>query len=265
MTKIGLGRHRVAPEAAAVLELIARLREQAERALAAPVQVVACYEAGRDGFWLHRVLSDAGIENHVVDPTSLLVDRRARRVKTDRLDAEALLRALMAWRRGERRVCSMVRVPSVEAEDSRRTTRERANLVKERVRHVNRIKGLLATQGIYDFLPLRPDALARLEALVTGDGRPLPERLKAERDETIAAVQGKQAPGRVVALSPDRLDLHRGRAQGLDPGRARRSVRGGRQRFGHWLQEAVQKKAPAHLGLVHAGLWSGSTIRPDIS
>ena len=172
-----ISRHKLVPGAEGLLALLGRVREQAERALGAPVRIVSCYEAGRDGFWLHRVLHGAGIENQVIDPTSLLVDRRARRVKTDKLDAAALLRALMAWCRGEPRVCAMVRVPSVDQEDARRTTRERANLLKERVRHVNRIKGLLATQGVYDFEPLRPD---RLEALVTGDGRELPERLKAE-------------------------------------------------------------------------------------
>jgi transposase len=178
------------------------------------VQVVSCYEAGRDGFWLHRVLCGAGIENRVIDPTSLLVDRRARRVKTDRLDAEALLRALMAWHRGEPRVCATVRVPSPDEEDARRTTRERANLLKERVRHVNRVKGLLATQGVYDFEPLRPDRLERLTTLITADGRALPERLgaevrrhlrrlalvlemlaevEAERDRALAAAKGKEA------------------------------------------------------------------------
>jgi transposase len=175
-----ISRHKLVPGAEGLLALLGRVREQAERALGAPVRIVSCYEAGRDGFWLHRVLHGAGIENQVIDPTSLLVDRRARRVKTDKLDAAALLRALMAWCRGEPRVCAMVRVPSVDQEDARRTTRERANLLKERVRHVNRIKGLLATQGVYDFEPLRPDRLERLEALVTGDGRELPERLKAE-------------------------------------------------------------------------------------
>jgi transposase len=175
-----VSRHKLMPGAEGLLGLIGRVREQAERALGATVRVVSCYEAGRDGFWLHRVLRGAGVENQVIDPASLLVDRRARRVKTDKLDAAALLRALMAWCRGELRVCATVRVPSPEEEDARRTTRERANLLKERVRHVNRIKGLLATQGVHDFQPLRPDRLERLEALATGDGRALPVRLRAE-------------------------------------------------------------------------------------
>ncbi len=209
-----ISRHKLAPGAEALLALLGRVREQAERALGAPVRVVSGHEAGRDGFWLPRLLRGAGIENQVIDPASLLVDRRARRVKTDRLDAAALSRALMAWCRGEPRVCAMVRVPSVEEEDVRRTTREWANLLKERVRHVNRVKGLLATQGIYDFQPLRPDRLERLEGLVTGDGRRLPERLaaeirrhltrlvlvlemiaevEAERDRAAAEAKGKQA------------------------------------------------------------------------
>src|SRR4051812_7222354 len=91
-----------------------------------------------------------------------------------------LLRAMMARAGGERRVCAVVRVPTPEAEDARRPTRERAALLAERVRHVNRIKGLCALQGIYDFEPLRPRAAERLDGLTTGDGRPFPERLKAE-------------------------------------------------------------------------------------
>src|SRR5919206_1015872 len=171
-----VSRHELAPGAEGLLALIGRVREQAERALGAPVRVVSCHEAGRDGFWLHRVLLGAGIENRVIDPASLLVDRRARRAETDRLDAEALLRALMALCRGEPRVCAVVRAPSVEEEDARRTTRERANLLKERIRHVNRIKGLLATQGVDDYQPLRPDRLERLRGLGDGGGRAPPGR-----------------------------------------------------------------------------------------
>jgi transposase len=144
------------------------------------VEVILGYEAGYDGFWLQRRLSAEGITCWVMDPGSLQVDRRARRAKTDRLDAAMLLRALMAWWRGDRAVCSMVQVPSVEREDARRTHRERQRLIAERVQHVNRIKGLLATQGIYDVQPLRRDRWERLDELRTGDGRELPPRLRRE-------------------------------------------------------------------------------------
>src|ERR671932_2503051 len=103
-----VSRHKLSPGAEGLLALVERVRGQAERALGAPVRVVSCHEAGRDGFWLHRVLLGAGIENRVIDPASLLVDRRARRAKTDRLDAEALRRALMALFRGETPVRAVV-------------------------------------------------------------------------------------------------------------------------------------------------------------
>jgi transposase len=164
----------------ALLNLLGRLRASAERRGGMAVQVVVIQEAGLDGFWLHRLLEANGIESHVVDPASIAVDRRHRRAKTDVIDGEMLLRTLMAWARGERRVCSMVRPPSPDEEDRRRLTRERGTLLKERTQHTNRIKGLLAGQGIADYDPLRKDRLARLDALRTGDGRSLPERLKAE-------------------------------------------------------------------------------------
>jgi transposase len=163
-----------------VLALLAKLRETAERRLGRAVRVAVIQEAGLDGFWLHRLLVENGIESHVVDAASLAVDRRKRRRKTDAIDVEGLLRALMAWARGERRVCSMVRPPSPEEEDRRRLCREREALVTERIRHTNRIKGLLAGQGVLDFDPLRPKHRERLDELRTGDGRPLPPYLLAE-------------------------------------------------------------------------------------
>ena len=176
-----ISRHKLAAGASAeLLELIGRQRAMAERRIGRTVLVMSCYEAGRDGFWLHRLLLANGIENLVIDPASIAVNRRARRVKTDRIDVETLLRTMMARARGERRVCAVVRVPPSEAEDARRLTREREALLEERVRHVNRIKSLCALHGIYDFEPLRPRASERLEQLVTGNGEPSPERLKAE-------------------------------------------------------------------------------------
>ena len=167
-------------DANALLELIERIRTRVARELRRPIEVMSCYEAGYDGFWLHRVLKAHGIHNHVLDPASLQVNRRARRAKTDRIDADRMVRALIRYLRGEPEACSVVRVPSVEQEDAKRLHRERRRLSAERVQHVNRIKGLCATQGIYHYAPLRKDRLARLDDLRTGDGRALPTRLKAE-------------------------------------------------------------------------------------
>jgi len=189
----------------ALLNLLGRLRASAERRGGMAVQVVVIQEAGLDGFWLHRLLEANGIESHVVDPASIAVDRRHRRAKTDVIDGEMLLRTLMAWARGERRVCSMVRPPSPDEEDRRRLTRERGTLLKERTQHTNRIKGLLAGQGIADYDPLRKDRLARLDALRTGDGRPLPERLKAEIRREIERVELVASQMAVVERERDAL------------------------------------------------------------
>lgn len=139
-----------------LLKLIERLRQQVERDLGRPVEVITCYEAGYDGFWLHRRLEEHGVCNDVLDPASLLVTRRAKRAKTDRIDVERILRALGRYLRGEADACSVVQVPDVEQEDARRLHRERKRLVQERVQHVNRIKALCALHGIYDYQPCGP-------------------------------------------------------------------------------------------------------------
>src|SRR5262249_24713850 len=126
-----------------------------------------------------RFLMARGIECLVVDPASLKVDRRGRRAKTDRIDVGMLLRALIAWLRGDRHVWSLVRIPSVDEEDVRRSHRERGRLIHERTSHINRIKGLLFAQGIRVKVKTQYRKL-KLEELLTGDGRSLPPRLKAE-------------------------------------------------------------------------------------
>ena len=145
---------------------------QAQTALANPAKFVICESTILDGFWIHRALVSEGIESYVVDPASIAVSRRHRRAKTDRIDGEALVRTLLAYKRGEPRVCAMVRVPTPDEEDQRRLCRELKTLVGERVRHVNRLRGLFFSQGIADYDPRRPDRRARLDELRTGDGRP---------------------------------------------------------------------------------------------
>ena len=169
-----------AGDTAAVLDLLSRLKARAERDCGKTVKIVSIHEAGLDGFSVHRFLEANGVESHVVDAASIAVNRRSRRAKTDRIDVEKLLDTLMEWTRGGRRVCSMVRPPSPEEEDERRIVREREILVTERIQHANRIKGLLATQGAFDFEPMHKDRRKRLEKLCGWNGQPLPPRLKAE-------------------------------------------------------------------------------------
>jgi transposase len=164
----------------ALLGLLERMQARAQQLTGRPVKIVVIQEAGLDGFWVHRLLEANGIESHVVDPASIAVPRRRRRAKTDAIDGETLLRTLLAWRRGEPRVCAMVVPPTPEEEDRRRICRERAILLRERIRHTNRIKGLLAGQGITGFNPLHKDRRQLLAAARTGDGRPLLNQLKAE-------------------------------------------------------------------------------------
>lgn len=125
---------------------IAKAKKRFQLPADAPVR--SCYEAGRDGFWLHRYLIANSVDNSVVDSASIEVNRRQRRAKTDRLDADKLLNLLLRFDAGEKKVWSVVRVPSVEAEDARQLHRELQELKDERTEHVNRIKGLLASQGL---------------------------------------------------------------------------------------------------------------------
>jgi transposase len=165
---------------AGLLKRFSQLQEKTQARTGKSFAVIVIQEAGLDGFWIHRTLQATRIESHVVDPASIATSRRCRRAKTDRIDGEALVRALLAHKRGEPRVCAMVRVPTPEEEDRRRLCRERKVLITERVKHVNRVKGLLFSQGITNYQPLLRNRRSRLEELQTGDGRPLPEHLKAE-------------------------------------------------------------------------------------
>ena len=223
-----ISKHQVpAADATALLALLKRLKARAERSCGTTVRVISIHEAGLDGFWVHRLLEANGVESHVVDAASIAVNRRSRRAKTDRIDVEKLLDTLIEWSRGGRRVCSMVRPPSPAEEDERRLTRERQALVIERTRHVNRIKGLLATQGVFGFEPMRKGHRKQLQQLRGWDGQALPPRLKAEltrelnrlelviaqvavvEDERDRALKAKRHPAPSRSARPKRWLVHR--------------------------------------------------------
>lgn len=165
---------------AGLLALIEKVRTRAAEKLGSALQVASCYEAGYDGFWLHRLLQAAGIANFVFDAASIAVEQRSRRAKTDRIDGELMLRTLMAYLRGEPRVVRIVRVPSMAEEDARRASRERDRLVKEQTAHSNRIKALLRLLGVAVGTPRRRNWLAWLEQQRDWQGQPLPPHLLAE-------------------------------------------------------------------------------------
>src|SRR3984893_2722045 len=142
---------------AGLLERFAQLKEKAQVRTGRNFPIIVIQEAGLDGFWIDRVLKNEGIESHVVDPASVATCRRRRRAKTDKIDGEALVRTLLAYKRGEPRVCAMVKAPTPEEEHRRRLCRERKVLITERVKHVNRVKGVLFSQGISGYKPLRRD------------------------------------------------------------------------------------------------------------
>lgn len=183
-----------AGELAALTEPLGKVK--AKWGLSSEVAVVSGYEAGRDGFWLHRQLAELGIVNQVVDAASIEVSRRARRAKTDRLDARGRLEKLIRYARGERGVWRVVRVPAPEWEDLRQLHREREDLLTERTRHRNRLSSKLVAQGIR--LPIGKDFVARLEAVTLFDGSGLPAHLKAGWLREWERLQGVQAQLRVV-------------------------------------------------------------------
>ena len=177
-------------------------RDRVAKATGQPPAVTLCYEAGYDGFWPARFLEQRGITCQVMEPASLRVNRRARRVKTDRIDVENILHTLIAWCRGERHVCSMLVIPSVEEEDLRRCHRERDRLIRERTAHINRIKGLLFGQGIRGINVKSRYKTLKPSELVTGDGRPLPDRLGREITREIERLAQVQA--QIVAVEHER-------------------------------------------------------------
>lgn len=203
-------------EARAVKDLLAqieKLKGDAQRSGRTVTRVVLTYEAGRDGFWLARDLQARGIEVHVMQPSSVAVERKKRRAKTDRLDLDMLLGAFLRWLRGEPRACTMVRVPSIEEEDARLPGRSRGVVIGERLAVENRIGNLLCLHGISGFNPRLKKAGEKLEKLRTFAGETLPPRMMDELrrmmavhrllSEQLAALEA--ARDRILAVpNPDR-------------------------------------------------------------
>jgi transposase len=164
----------------ALLKLLQRWREEAEKGGRRIERIVVAFEAGRDGFWLARWLKARSIEVHVIHAASVAVSREHRRAKTDRLDTELLKRAVLGWLRGERDHCKMVAIPTIKDEDAKRPNRERDSLVGERSRIVNRMKAALVRLGIRGFNPKLKRAAERLDGLRTPEGEPIPPNTLAE-------------------------------------------------------------------------------------
>src|SRR5215831_8543010 len=177
------------PEAEALSAAIAGYRARAAAVGRSIERVIAVYEAGWSGFWLARWLMGHGVEVYVIQPSSVPVDRRMRRAKSDGIDAELLLRTLLAWLRGGPRVCSMVPIPDEADEDARRGVRERAELISERVGLVNRITAVLATLGVSDYNPLLRNRHHRLAELRTGLGKSLPLNAHAKIVRLLARLE----------------------------------------------------------------------------
>jgi transposase len=267
---VGLGqkpRERVVParDLKKVLEEIGAAKRRFK--LPESTRVVSCYEAGRDGFWLHRAMAQAGVENLVVDSSSIEVKRRARRAKTDRLDLGKLIQMLMRYHGGETKVWSVVRVPSVEEEDQRQLHRDLGDLKAERAREINRIKGLWASQGVS--LETRGKASVELDAVRLWDGSCLPEGMRGRI---------RRAQERVEFLNRQiqELEVQRGkeveqRSQGADMKqvKALMSLRGigldtgwvmVKEFFG-WRKFRNRREVGALAGLAPTPYQSGDTAR----
>jgi transposase len=205
-----------------LLRVLERWKAEAAKAGRTIARVVVAYEAGRDGFWIARHLIERGIEVQVMQPASIPVERKGRRVKTDRIDLDMLLRTLLAWLRGEPRVCAMVRVPSEEEEDLRRPGRERHKLTRGRVSIENQIQSLLWLHGIYGFRPRLKKAKEKLEALRMRSGASLPR-------ETMAQLRRLMDQQRLLSEQLAEIDAAReaelaAAAKAADPERGQRMI-----------------------------------------
>ena len=192
-------------DSAALLAHLRKLERKTGERIGEPAAIRLCFEIGYDGFWLARLLRANNIDTYVLDPASFLVSRRGRRVKTDRIDAEAMIGILKAYLAGDKSVCRVVDVPTPEQEDARRVMRERGDLVHERTRIISRIRGLLALQGIQSVKAISGgDWSKQLDDMRTGDGRLLPPNLRRQIERCF---------GRLVLLNEQIKSIERDRAE----------------------------------------------------
>lgn len=262
-----LSRHQLAGgDLAALVALFATLRSKAVARSGVQYGIVCIQEAGLDGFWLHRALEAEGIESWVVDPASVAVDRRKRRAKSDKIDGAVLIRTLLAFKRGEPRVCAMARPPTPEVEDRRQPHRERERLLVERIEHTNCIKGLLFAQGIGDYEPQRKNRRKRLDELVTGDGRPLPPHLKRRILREIARLE--MVMEQLKQVEADRDALMQADAATRVPGASLTDFKGiGQERAAViggeclWRDFKNRRQVGAYAGLPGSPFKSGQTDR----
>jgi transposase len=266
-----MSKHSVrAGDVAGLLARLADLRQKARARTGQIFPIITIQEAGLDGFWIHRVLEAEGIESHVVDPASIATSRRRRRAKTDKIDGEALVRTLLAYKRGEPRVCAMVWAPTPEEEDRRRVTRERKTLTAERIQHINRIKGLLFAQGISDYEPGHRNHRTRLDELRTGDGRPLPPHLKAQISRELDRLELVLEQLKAVEAERDTVLARAGQesARELTPARMLMTLKGVGPEFagilwseGLFRSFANRRQVAAYAGLAPTPWRSGSIDR----
>ena len=251
-------------------DLIA-LQEEIRRAkrrfgLPYATQVVSCYDAGRDGFWLHGYLEEQGVENLVVDSSSIQVNRRARQAKTDRMDVEKLLSQLIRYRGGERDVWSVVRVPSLEAEDNRQLHRELGTLKKDRTRHINRIKSFLVGQGIQT--RVTGNFLEELKRVRKWDGSAIPAGLRARLEREYRRLELVQE--QIKVLERERAEaIRHSEEESVETVRKLLKLKGIGQNAGWlfgmeffcWREFSNRKEVGALAGLVPMARQSGGSYR----
>jgi transposase len=199
-----------------LLRLLHRWRAEAVKTGRAIKRIVVAFEAGRDGFWLARWLRGRDIEAHVIHPNSVPVPRQHRRPKSDRLDSELLMRALLGWLRGEAKHCSMAAIPTLAAEDARRPNREHEHLVGEQTSIVNRLKAAMVRLGIRGFNIKLRKAAEQLEKLRTPEGEAVPPNTLAELRRDLARLQLVRV--QIAAIEKERVErLKRAPQEGTHP------------------------------------------------